>query len=88
MVATITNGTHTPVERSEDPARNRATYSGKEKTHTYNTTITTTPEDIIIRIGKTVPDSIGDLTLQGTRRIWVPYMMRQLIQTHQKTSIP
>ena len=39
-VATITDGTHTPVERSKNSAWNKATYSGKKKTHTYNTNIT------------------------------------------------
>ena len=43
-VATITDGTHTPVERSKNSAWNKATYSGKKKTHTYNTNITTIPE--------------------------------------------
>ena len=62
-VATITDGTHTPVERSKNSAWNKATYSGKKKTHTYNTNITTTPKGTTIHISKTVPGSVGDLTL-------------------------
>ena len=62
-VATITDGTHTPVERSKNSAWNKATYSGKKKTHTYNTNITIAPEGTTIHISKTVPGSVGDLTL-------------------------
>ena len=39
-VAAITDGTHTPTERYSDPYWNKATYSGKKKTHTLNTSIT------------------------------------------------
>ena len=62
-VATITDGTHTQVERSKDHDWNRATYSGKKKAHTYNTNITTTPDRIVIHISDTVPGSTNDLTL-------------------------
>jgi hypothetical protein len=62
-VATITDGTHTPVERSKDPDWNRATYSGKKKAHTYNTNITISPNKVVIHISGTVPGSTNDLTL-------------------------
>ena len=62
-VATITDGTHMPVERSKDPDWNRATYSGKKKEHTYNTNITTSPDGTIIHISRTAPGSTNDLTL-------------------------
>ena len=62
-VATITDGTHTPVERSKDPAWNRATYSGKKKAHTYNTNITISPNKVVIHISDTAPGSTNDLTL-------------------------
>ena len=62
-VATITDGTHTPAERTNDPDWNRATYSGKNKAHTYNTNITTAPDGTIIGISETVPGSTNDLTL-------------------------
>ena len=62
-VATITDGTHTQVERSQDPDWNKVTYSGKKKAHTYNTNITTTPDRIVIHISDTVPGSTNDLTL-------------------------
>ena len=62
-VATITDGTHTPAERTNDSDWNRATYSGKNKAHTYNTNITTAPDGTIIGISETVPGSTNDLTL-------------------------
>ena len=76
-IATITDGTHTPVERSKDSAWNKATYSGKKKTHTYNTNITTTPEGTTIHISKTVPGSVGDLTLyrESPPDLGIPYLM-------------
>ena len=62
-VATITDGTHTQVERSKDHDWNRATYSGKKKAHTYNTNITISPNKVVIYISDTVPGSTNDLTL-------------------------
>ena len=62
-MATITDGTHTPTERYSDPDWNKATYSGKKKTHTLNTNITISPDGTVINISKTVPGSTNDLTL-------------------------
>ena len=42
---------------------NKATYSGKKKTHTLNTNITISPDGTVINISKTVPGSTNDLTL-------------------------
>ena len=62
-VATITDGMHTPTERTKDADWNRATYSGKKKAHTLNTNITVSPDGTLIDISETAPGSTNDLTL-------------------------
>ena len=71
-VATITDGTHTQVERSKDHDWNRATYSGKKKAHTYNTNITTTLDRIIIHISDSPRQHQRSHAVAGEpARLWV-----------------
>ena len=62
-VATATDGTNTPAERTSDAGWNRAIYSGKKKAHTYNTNTTAAPDGMIIHISETVPGSANGPTL-------------------------
>ena len=59
----LMNGTHIPVRRSGDAERKNSTYSGKKKTHTYNTTVTSAKNNIILGVCNTVVGKTHDITL-------------------------
>ena len=59
----LVDGTHIPVRRSGDAERKNSTYSGKKKTHTYNTTVTSAKNNIILGVGNTVVGKTHDITL-------------------------
>ena len=53
----------TPVTRPADKEQRKKMYSGKKKKFGYNTLITTTMEDLIIDMSKTVAGNTHDFTL-------------------------
>ena len=59
----LVDGTHIPVRRSGDKERRKETYSGKKKRHTFNTTIVSATNNIILGIGSTVVGKTHDITL-------------------------
>ena len=59
----LVDGTHIPVRRSGDAERRNSTCSGKKKTHTYNTTVTSAKNNIISGIGRIVVGKTHDITL-------------------------
>ncbi len=59
----IIDGTHTKVERPQDAERRREVYTGRKKICTYNTTIVSNLEGVIIALGKTCPGTTNDLTM-------------------------
>ncbi len=59
----VIDGTHTKVERPQDAERRREVYTGRKKICTYNTTIVSNLECIIIVLGKTCPGTTNDLTM-------------------------
>ena len=59
----LVDGTHIPVRRSGDAERKNSTYSGKKKTHTYNTTVTSAKNNIILGVGNTVVGKTHDIIL-------------------------
>ena len=61
--ALLVDGTHTPVRRLSDKGRREDTYSGKKRRHTFNTTVTSARNDIVIGLGRTVVGTTHDLKL-------------------------
>ena len=59
----LADGTHIPVRRSGDAERKNSAYSGKKKTHTYNTAVTSAKNNIILGVGSTVVGRTRDITL-------------------------
>ena len=59
----LVDGTHIPVRRSGDAERRNSIYSGKKKTHTYNITVTSAKNNIILGIGRIAVGKTHDITL-------------------------
>ncbi len=59
----IADGTHCPVRRPSEKTLRRMMYSGKKKRFTYNTTVYTNADGVIIGISKSSVGSTGDITL-------------------------
>ena len=59
----IADGTHCPVRRPSEKTLRRMMYSGKKKRFTYNTTVYTNADEVVIGISKSSVGSTGDITL-------------------------
>ena len=59
----IAGGTHCPVRRPSEKTLRRMMYSGKKKRFTYNTTVCTNADGVVIGISKSSVGSTGDITL-------------------------
>ena len=67
----IADGTHCPVRRPSEKTLRRMMYSDKKTRFTYNTTIYTNADGVVIGISKSSVGSTGDITL--LREVPMPF---------------
>ncbi len=79
----IIDGTHTKVERPQDAERRREVYTGRKKTCTYNTTVVSNLEGVIIALGNTCPGTTNDLTMLKDDQ----FLLDGIIDDMQRTDI-
>ena len=58
----LVDGTHVKIQRPEDDEMQKDAYSGKKKMHTYNTTVFTTSDGVILGASDAKPGSKSDIT--------------------------